>query len=178
MKNTFLLLLIIPALLFSCDKVDEIKTIEFDTTLSVAIPVTVVEPTAQLSKSAEAEFSFSQSQTIRLSDIDEISNYLDKLKAIEINGMEIAFSNLGEGEEINSIDISVTGAGTLVTLTNISANNTVQNPDVDNAVLMQAATILNATKEVELTVSGTTNTAPMNFIVNMDFDCHIEAEAI
>ncbi|WP_319272956.1 hypothetical protein [uncultured Draconibacterium sp.] len=178
MKNTLLLLLIIPALLFSCDKVDELNTIEFDTTLSMDIPVAVVEPTAQIAKSGQAEFTFSQTQTTRLSDIDEISDYLNKLKSIAINDMEIAFSNLGEGEEIISIEISVTGAGTIVTLNNISATNNVQNPDIDNAVLMQAATILNATKEIELTVSGTTNTAPMGFIVNMDFDCHIEAEAI
>ncbi len=59
MKNTLLLLLIIPALLFSCDKVDELNTIEFDTTLSMDIPVAVVEPTAQIAKSGQAEFTFS-----------------------------------------------------------------------------------------------------------------------
>lgn len=178
MKNTFLLLLIIPALLFSCDKIEEINTVEFDTTLSMDIPVAVVEPTAQIAKSAEAEFTFSQTHTTRLSEIDEISDYLNKLKSIAINDMEIAVSNLGEGEVINSMEISVTGAGTLVTVTNISATSGVQNPDIDNAALTQAATILNATKEVEVTVSGSTNAAPMSFIVNTDFECHIEAEAI
>lgn len=178
MKNTILFLLIIPAFLFSCDKIDEINTIEFDTTLSMDVPVVVVDPSAQLQKSAQEEFAFAVTQTTRLSDISEISDYLNKLKSIDINDLELVISNLGEGEEINSIEVSVTGAGTLVTLTNISATNNVQNPDIDNAVLVQAATILNSTKEVELTVSGTTNTAPMDFIVNMDFDCHIEAEAI
>ncbi len=178
MKNTFLLLLLVSTLLFSCDKIDEINTIEFDTTLSMDIPVAVVGTTALLNKSAQAEFSFSQSQTTRLSDIEEVSDYLNKLKSIAINDVEIAISNLGADEVINTIDISVTGAGTLVTLTDISAANNVQSPDIDSAVLMQAVSILNSTKEIEVTVSGTTNTAPMSFIVNMDFDCHIEAEAI
>lgn len=178
MKNTFLLLLIIPALLFSCDKIDEINTIDFDTTLSTAIPVAVVETSAMSAKSAETEYSFSQSQTTKLSDINEISDYLNKLKSIDINDLEIVFSNLGEGEVISTIDISVTGAGMLVSLTNISLTNNTQNPDVNSAVLLQAASILSSTKEIEITVSGTTNTAPMAFVVNMNFDCHIEAEAI
>ena len=178
MKNTILLLLILPALFFSCEKIDEANTIEFDTTLSMDVPVAVASPTAQLVKSAKAEYSFSQTQVTRLSEIDQISEYLNKLKSIDINDLEIVFDNLDEGEVIHSINISITGAGSMVTLTNISIATNTQNPEIDSAVLLQAASILNATKEIEVTVSGTTNTAPMDFMVKMDFDCHIEAEVI
>lgn len=178
MKNTILLLLILTVLFFSCDKIDEVNTIEFDTTLSMDVPVAVASPSAQLFKSAEAEYSFSQTQVTRLSEIGQISEYLNKLKSIDINDLEIIFDNLGEGEVINSINISITGAGSLVTLTNISNATSAQSPEIDSAVLLQAASILNTTKEIEVTVSGTTNTAPMDFLVQMDFDCHIEAEAI
>lgn len=178
MKNTLFLFLIIPALFFSCDKINEVNTIEFDTTLSMRIPVDVFAPSAQLAKSATAEYSFSKTQTTKLSEIDEISDYLNKLKTIDINDLELVFNNLEEGQEIHSINISITDAGSLVTLTNISNAMNVQNPEIDDEVLLQAASILSNTKEIEVTVSGTTNTAPMDFVVNMDFDCHIEAEAI
>lgn len=178
MKRISLLLFFIPALLFSCDKVEEANTVEFDTTLSLDIPVAVIEPVAKVEKSAEADFQFDQSATTSLSDISEISAYLSKLKSIDINDIEIVFTGLGSGEEIKSIDISVTGVGVLATITNVTSANTTHSPSVDNAKLKQAATILNSTKALTVTVSGTTSTAPMDFTVNMDFDCHIEAKAL
>ncbi|MDX8340802.1 hypothetical protein SLH46_16515 [Draconibacterium sp. IB214405] len=178
MKNTFLLLLIFSALLFSCDKIDEANTFEFDTTVSMDIPVAVIETSAQAQKSALADYAFSVTQTNSLSEIEEIADYLDKLKSIDINDLEIVISNLGEGELVKSIEISVDGVGVLVTLTDISMENTTFTPEIDDSKLIQAASILSSTKAITITVAGVTNTAPMDFMVNMDFDCHIEAKAL
>ena len=178
MKRISLLLFIIPAFLFSCDEVEEANTIEFDTTLSLDIPVAVVAPTAMLEKSTQEDFMFEQSATSSLSEMENIQDYLSKVKTIEINDIEIVINNLGAGEEIKKIDISVEGIGVLATIMNVSATNNVHSPSVDNAKLTQAATILNSTKAITVMVSGTTNSAPMDFTVNMDFDCHIEANAL
>ncbi|WP_347840069.1 hypothetical protein [uncultured Draconibacterium sp.] len=178
MKNIYFVFLVFALSLFSCDKIEDANTIEFDTTLSMNIPVAVVETTASLQKSATADFAFSETQTTKLSDISEIADYLNKLKSIDINELELVIGNLGEGELVKTLDVSVDNVGILVSLTDISRENNTFKPSVDNAKLIQAASILNSTKEITITVSGTTNAAPVDFVVNMDFDCHIEAKAI
>jgi len=178
MKRISLLLFLVPALLFSCSLFEEANTIDLYPTLSVDIPVAVAEPVAMLEKSIEADFQFAQSATASLSEISEISEYLNKVKSIDINNLKIVFNSLGVGEEIKSIDVSVTGVGVLASLANVSSANKTHTPTIDSAKLMQVATILNSTKAITVTVSGITNIAPMDFTVNMDFDCHIEAEAL
>lgn len=178
MKRISLLLFIIPALMFSCDKVEDANTIDFDATLSLDIPVAVAEPVAMLEKSTQADFEFEESATTSLADIDDISDYLSKIKSIDIEELEIVFTNLGSSEEINEIDISVVGVGVLATITGITSSNNIHKPTIDQAKLTQAAVILNNTKAITVTVSGATNDAPMDFTVNMDFDCHIEAKAL
>ncbi len=178
MKRFTLLLFTIPSLFFSCDKIDDANTVEFDRTLSVEIPVDIAPPAAIAGKSAAADFNFSQSQTISLGEIEDITEYLNKIKTIEINNLEISFDGFEEGEEITTIDISVTGVGLLATLNNITSVNNSYSPEIDSAKLTQVATIFSSTKAITISVSGSTNTAPMDFDVNMDFDCHIEAEAL
>jgi len=178
MKRITLLLFLVPALLFSCSLFEDANTIDLYPTLSVDIPVAVSNMGAMLEKSTQADFQFSQSATASLAEVSEVSDYLNKIKSIDINNLKIIFTNLGPNEEIKSIDISVTGVGILATITNVSSANHTHTPTVDSAKLMQAANILNSTKAITVTVSGATNAAPMNFTVNMHFDCHIEAEAL
>ena len=177
MKKLLLLLIITPALLFSCDKIEEANTITFDETLSLDIPVVVTAPTAIAVKSTEEEFSFGATQTASLSDINEISDYLGHLKSIDINSAEVVFTNLGTDEKINKIDLVVSGISqAIVTIENITATDNKRT--IDKTKLVPAGTILNSTKSITIRVEGSTNMAPMDFIVNMDFDCHIEAKAI
>uniref|UniRef100_UPI0032175DAA hypothetical protein n=1 Tax=uncultured Draconibacterium sp. TaxID=1573823 RepID=UPI0032175DAA len=178
MKRIPFLLFILVFIIFSCDKIEDANTIDFDTSISIDIPVAVLNPAALTTKSATADYSFSASQTMKLSEIGEIGDYLNKLKSIDIENPEVTFSNLAEGEEIKTIEISVTGVGVLATFSNITNANATHTPSIDNALLTQVATILYATKEVTVTVAGTTNTAPMDFTINMDFDVHIEAEVL
>ena len=179
MKKLLLLLFIAPALLFSCDKIDEANTVDFDTTVSMEIPVSVAAPTAIVQKSAEADHPFSESKTYSLSSNADIKDYLNKLQSIDIEDFAIMFTGLGEGEVINKLDISVPDVGILVTFTNVSNADTSPTPSaIFYPIIQQAGNKLNATKSLTIMVSGTTNTAPMDFSVNMDFDLHVEAKAL
>lgn len=177
MKKLLLLLLIAPALFFSCDKIEEANTITFDETISLNIPVTVDAPTAIVVKST-AEHTFTATETASIGDIsDELSKYLSKIKSIEATNLEIVFGNLAADEEIKKIDIFVSGVNqAIVTLENITSSNNTHM--VEKAKLIAVGTLLNSTKSVSITVSGTTSKAPMDFTVDMDFDCHIEAKAL
>lgn len=178
MKKFTLLLLILPVFLFSCDKIDDANTVEVDTTLAMNIPVTVDAVAAIVEKSTEADFPFSASKTYSLSENEDINDYLSKLKSIDITTFAILFSELQVGEEIKTVDISVTGAGVLASFVNVTILDNSPTPTINAANLVAAATILNSTKSITVVVSGTTNTGPMDFTVNIDLDVHVEAKAI
>lgn len=178
MKKFTLLLFIIPALLFSCDKIEEANTIEIDTTLSMDIPVSVESPTAMVLKSAAVNHTFSESKTYSLGDNDDISDYLSKIQDININDFVIVFSGLGEGEVLNTVEISVTGAGVLASFQNVTNTNPSPTPTLNAANIAAAASLLNNTKQIVVVVSGNANTAPMDFTVNMDFDVTVEAKVL
>jgi hypothetical protein len=178
MKRFTLSLFVLSLFLFSCDKIEQANTIDFDTSLSIDIPVAVVAPTAMIQKSTEAEYEFVQSKTARLSDISEINDYLDKIKSIDLNNIVVNFSKLQAGQEINSIEISVIGVGVLASFQSVTQINATHTPTIDQAKLAQVATILNSTKELTVKVEGTTNEAPMDFTVGLDFDLHVEAQVL
>lgn len=179
MKKILYLLFIIPAFLFSCDKIDEANTIEIDTTMSMNIPVVVADPAAILEKSTPDDFPFSASKTYYLSENEDISDYLNKIEKISLTKVAYLFSELGETEVINTLDISVPDVGILATFENISSTNPSATPTaIFYPIIEQAGNKLNASKQLTITVSGTTNTAPMNFTVGLDFDVHVEAEVI
>lgn len=177
--TTLSLLLVFFFFLLSCEKVKEATTIDFETTMSVEIPVEVVDPgISAIVKSAQVSYSFSQSLTESLEDNDNINNYLDHLKSIAINDVDIAFSGLQADQIIENIDISVEGVGVIASIENVSPTNLLHQPEINSSVLIQIANILNNEKEITIVVSGTTNEAPMNFLVDTSFDLHIEASPL
>ena len=173
----FIFLLIIPAFLISCEKLKEATMVEFDTNLTLDIPVAVVDPQANALKSA-TDFDFSKSGTASLLDNPEVEESVNYIESLDIENLELAFTNLEAGKVIKTVSVSITGVGVLATLTDVSSTNNIHNPTVDAAKLSQASAMLKNSKQLTVTVSGTTNEAPMSFTVNMDFDMHIEASPI
>lgn len=178
MKKFTILLFVFSALLFSCDKIEEANTVDFNTSMSVDIPVLVTQPAAVATKSAGEDYNFSASGTYSLSENDDVSEYLNKIKSISITGLNIMFKGIAEGEEIISIDVEVEGVGVLFSLSNVTSTSSIQSPTVDNEKLTAAANKLSSTKSITIKVSGTTNTAPMDFTVEVDFDLYVEAKVI
>lgn len=175
MKRIYFLFLIIPAFIFSCDKIEDATTKDFNATLSMDIPVTVVAPAAINLKSTVADHSFSQSGTASLKDIDEVSDYLKYLESIDINNLKVVFSGLQAGQEVKTISISVTSVGVIATITNISSSNASHTPAINAAKLVEVASKLKSSKEIDVTVSGITNEAPMAFNVNIDWSLKVTA---
>lgn len=179
MKKITLLLFIFSAFLFSCDELEEANTVPFNTSLSIDIPVVVVEPASMATKSAtETTYTFSGSGSYSLSSNTDISEYLNKIKSISITRLDLMFSGLGDEEVIKNIDVEVEGVGVLFSLTDVSASSANQSPAVDNVKLTAAADKLRTSKSITIKVSGTTNKAPMNFTVGVDFDLYVEATVI
>lgn len=178
MKKFSLLLFILPLLLFSCDKVKEATTKDINTTMSMGIPVVVMAPTAIVEKSATEDITFSQSQTASLGDINEIKNYIENVESVGINDVEVVFTNLEVGDEIKTINVSVEGIGIIATINNVTSTNNKHTPSIDEAKLIALEAKLATGEDLIITVAGTVNKTPMNFIVNLGFDLHIEASIL
>ena len=163
--------------ILSCDKIDDANTIDFDTSISMEVPFSVNEPTALTLKSI-ADYSFSESATASLTENYEIVDYLDNIKSIEVTDLEVIFYGLEPGTEIITVSLSIQGVGTIATITNVTSSNAIHSPSVDNSKLLQIASQLNNNWMITATVSGSTDTAPMWFSINMEYDLHVEAEAL
>lgn len=128
-----------------------------------------------LEKATVTEYSFTTSETTSLDENPQIAQYRSKLKSINIDNLKIDFTHLQAGEEIKTISFSVSSVGVIATLNNITSSNAKHTPSIESAKLKQVADQLNNSKQITITLKGTSNKAPMNFITNMDFDLKIKA---
>lgn len=172
-----LFLFIIPALLLSCDKLDDANTIDFDTSIAMNMQVAVADANSLQLKSV-ADYPFSESAYASLYDDPDLYDYLDKIKSIDVENVVVTFYGIEPGMEIASITLSVEGVGELSTLNNITSSNTTHTPSISSSVLTKVANKLVDEWEIIATVAGTTTTAPMWFNVYVTYDLHVEAEAL
>lgn len=181
MKRFFTLSLFFSLLIAfsSCEKIKDAATEDFQTTMTVKIPVSVEDADSiSTTKSALLSYAFEESLTESLEDNDKINDYLDLLKKIEIDEVNFEFSGLLANQIIEKIDIAVEGAGVIATIENIDTSNLNYTPDINSSVLVQLANILYANKQLTVIVSGSTNAAPMDFSVNTYFNLHVEASPL
>ena len=158
----------------SCEKIKDAVTEDFYTTISMEIPV-IVEDTTTIAKSGLVSYSFSASKTVSLEDNENVTDYLDLIKKIEITDVNIVFSGLTDNQVIEKIDISVEGVGMIASIENITPSELNFHPDVNSSLLILVANKLYLSKQLTVTVEGTSNEAPMDFTVNSYFNLHIEA---
>ncbi len=174
MKTKLTLLLAAILLLPGCDWLKKQIDLTIPTDLTLDIPVTVVG-TKSLDLTAEiAALNFSQSKDLDLADNNDIANYVDQIKAVELKSVVITVNGLLSGQTITTMSLDVTGVGTLCTQTNITSSSNSFTPAVDQSKLDQAAKKLESDKKITCTVSGTVS-GPMVFAVHLSFDASIVA---
>ncbi|MCE4565605.1 hypothetical protein INQ51_14895 [Maribellus sp. CM-23] len=174
MKRIFSLSLILYTLVvFSSCNTTEVST----TTLSVKVPVEVTDTTSTATKSEQAGYSFSQSLTESLEEDENVNEFLGDLKSLKVEDFYVKFSGLQSSQSIDSIDISIEGIGVIATLENIASSNPPQQPEINSSILVLIGNILRSEQELTVLVSGTTNSAPMNFVVETYFVLKIETNS-
>ncbi len=106
-----------------------------------------------------------------------LTDYLSKIKDINLNSLLVTVSGLTGNQTINSISLDVAGVGNIFTQTNITMTNNSFTPVIPAGKLEQAGTKLNNDKKITLTVSGTTSEA-MTFTVSLSFDSEVIATVL
>ena len=163
----------------SCEK----STENIQTTLSVKIPVSVEEAdSVTTTKSALVYYSFSDSLIESLEDNDILVSYIDLLKRIEVNKVNIEIIGLQGNQTIEDVEVKIEGiAETIAKINNIrpgTPDKLNYIPEINASVLVQIANLLYATQQLKVIVSGTTNNAPMDFSVNTYFNLNVEASPL
>lgn len=162
----------------SCDKIDDLKTVDFTATLEQDIDVVVEE--SGLRGIADAPYPFSAQATLSLEDNDDVKDYLDKLEKMEVTEVTALVFSVNPGEEILSMNLNVAGTGFAYDFPAIASDMV----GVDLAIsassqmLTEVGNKLLSAKKVTLNLTGTTSAVPMNFRVKLKFKTKIEAEAL
>jgi len=176
MKITTILAFFSLIVLFGCSKLDEATT--FDTTLDVPQTITL-NASALVTKSAggaEAVYSFDSSQDLNLADNNDVKDYLNKIKSIQLNSTSVSLSGIQPNESILTLSVKIDGTE-VYSKTDINQDGTIT-PDISAQKLDFIAKQLEKNKRMTLNVSGTTNTPVMSFIIDHKFMATIKAKLL
>ncbi|WP_299577594.1 hypothetical protein [uncultured Sunxiuqinia sp.] len=175
MKRIIFFLSIIAVLLISCNEDDPI---EVRTSLPITIAVEVPEPAINDQESGQTEYSFTASQCYHLSDNKDVKDYLDNMKYIDHKGYSIEITGLEDGEVIKDIVFSVEDKNKFEAFENVTKDDygtRRTNDEIGYAVIHN---VLLSEKQLTITVTGTTNKAPMDFDVDIQFEIGVLTDEI
>lgn len=97
--STILILLLLSINIWSCDEVDELTEIDFSTTLSEEVSITL----------SDTDTSMNGSLNINLADNEDIEPYLSKIESISITSASYVIKNY-VGEETATGALTITAA--------------------------------------------------------------------
>lgn len=173
MKQICILLFIIPLFFFSCnDDDDEIIKTELPCTFSLSVDESsVVNPEA-----AQLEYSFSATETYSLSENEDLKDYLDRINNISALNFEFGIAGLEDGENINKVEITAKGSDALLTIGSPTISETGESWPVGGYIGYGEDVF--SDNQITLTVNGTTNSAPMDFDLNILLQLEATAEEL
>ena len=171
---------VLAAGLSSCEKIKSIFDVEFDTTLSGDLDISIQESAMK----STAAYSFSTTTDVNPLDDPDIEEYIDNIKDFDIKEVvaEVVYVNKG----------SVTfGEGTVITIYDdideatwpvpgnweITEGTTLSLEDVSN-VYKKVATILNRKKSFTISASGTCSDTGVEIVIRVAIDTKVIANPL
>lgn len=176
-KLNLLFFALLSTFLFSCEKIDDLKTIEFDTNVEHNASIVI----NTLSGNVEPTTAFNINEEIKLENNGDFSQYADdRIDAITVKKITLVFSNYtgeatGELEGVISFS-GITGISADLTKFNVkdaSDNQTAIEVPFTEGELTQIADALKNNQQLGIVFEGTAYDAPMSF--DMDYDVEVGA---
>ncbi len=168
MKKLFFLL--VPAFLLGLTSCEEGLTYDFEQSITTSIIADIIDNGLKTNA-----YPFDESETIDLTEIEGLEEYLDRLEDLEIKSAKAMLSGIPDGEEITSLTILVEQAGLSVTLNNLANNGDTLALDIPQAALDSASSLLLTQQAVEVRVMGESSYAPMELTVDVEFLTEVSA---
>jgi|GEM_PF-1182799 len=176
MKKTHLLFGLLLLTLASCSAIKDAITVPVTTSLQVDVPISVVvTKSANLNDKAGTIYNFTATKVLQVADNVDMTSYINKIKSVDLRGVSVTIATLTGTDQVLTLDLSVSGiTGTLFSVTNIGA--TLNNPftptittDVQ-AQLNQVEAKIVSDRALTITITGTTNNAPLSLTAKLAFD--------
>jgi hypothetical protein len=160
-------------LFYGCDSLNEIKTIDLDTTIKHSVPVNIAETDPS---SVEEDFSVDASSN------SEVSKYLDKIQEYTVNKITYKIKNYSGAAGI-LLDGQAKFGSNVADISNLNLSEaagagTVFEFDLDQNALKAIANDLENGNEISGSLEGTVSGKPVSFTVEFEFDISLKAEVL
>jgi hypothetical protein len=176
MKTRIILALFATLALVSCDQIKDLFAVKVHATYKWNIPVSSTSVGMAL-KSAATTYNFSQTGTMSLEDDEDVAKYVDNIRSITIQTVDASILGLTSGQVINTLTVTITGIGTIMTFTNITSATSVLDPNISDSVLDQIASKLETDHQLTAIVTGSANYTPA-FNLQMEIDATVKADPL
>lgn len=172
MKKNLALFFTMAILLTGCEWIGGLFTKDISTKLEVDIPVTV---NSEKSTSAVAA-SYEATETLNLEDNDDLADYVENIRDINLNDVRINVGGLSTGQVVTTLSVSSPpDIGVIASHSNITSTTGLFEPEfVNQDNLYKAADKLLEEGEIEFLVTGNVDGA-LAFLVHLTFDATIKA---
>ncbi|HNT94255.1 MAG TPA: hypothetical protein PKJ71_11230 [Bacteroidales bacterium] len=177
MKISTVVLLLALVALQGCDWIRDLGKVNFDTDLVVNVPINSDMKKSVATDESVADYNFFGSAVLSLAENEDIEPYMEKLREINLQSLEVTIIGLLPTQTIITMSLSVSGVGTLCTQTNITSINNTFTPEIDANLLEEAGQKLVDDGLVTVTISGTA-TGPVANTVTLVFKSKVTAGAL
>ncbi len=180
MKKIYLIILALVFTTGGCDKIKELATIRINTKYETVIPIVIASPAPSglaLQENIDIPLNFSETHEFKLEENFDVEPYLQRIKEIDLNSVEVTALGMQPGQIINSVTLEVDGIGHILTLTNISAANNTFKPSIPQTLLNSVSDKFKAERKIKITVSGSAN-SPMSISLAVSLEAGIIAYVI
>ena len=152
-------------------------TTDFDTNLKATILADIITPAEKSSLKGVTTYPFSSTKVLDIKENSKITEYIDRLKEINVKSVNCTFSGIPEGETITEMNISVQSVALDVSLENL-VNGMSVTLDVSPNILNALSLELTDNQQITIMVSGKSTFAPMVLNTLMDMPVTVTATVL
>jgi hypothetical protein len=167
MRKLVTLFLVSGLLLFNSG-CEEMLTLTFDANFPVDLNINITDT------KAKGDYPFTDSGSLNIEDDEEVLEYIEKIKELEITAIECTLTGIQAWESIKSLTFTVVEAGFTSTLLNLTENTTITLP-VNSETLNALSTFLFNNHQITINVNGVSSYAPMVLGVKLNFISKVTA---
>lgn len=167
------------ALIISTTSCEDLLTVTLDAEFNSAINTesTGQQVEALALKSTSSDYTFSGDNIVSLSDDEDIVDYIEKIKSINIVAIECEIFGIPAEEKIENLKIMIDGTSFFPQYFNVTADNNTITVLVESEVLDEVETYFEENHMLKTMISGST-TAPMSLVVNIKYVTKIKADPL
>lgn len=161
---------------------EDLGTVDIDTTFSKTIVADVYEasPTASafLKSASDSGYSFYESDTIDLTENNDIQEYIENINELDIYQVTCKLNGIPEGDTISYLTIASTNVGFSASLYDLTENDSIYDIAISAGFLKSLGEELLTNEKLEVNISGISTYAPMTLSISLYLKTIVKANVL